>query len=82
MDSLFEFLFKYRPLLYEQGELTLAASWPVWAVVGIGALIALVALVTYLPARGTAGAADRGILAGLRLLALAVLVASSNRPSS
>ncbi|MDX1567183.1 MAG: glutamine amidotransferase [Longimicrobiales bacterium] len=81
MDSLFEFLFKYRPLLYEQGELTLAASWPIWAVVGIGALIALVALVTYLPERGTAGPADRGVLAGLRVLALAVLILCLLQPA-
>jgi len=81
MDSLFEFLFKYRPLLYEQGELTLAASWPVWSVVGIGALIALVALVTYLPPRGTAGTSERGILAGLRFLALAVLVICLLQPA-
>lgn len=74
MESLFEFLFKFRPLLYERGELTLAASWPVWAIVGSGAVLAVVALFTYLPRRGDAKPRDRTVLATIRLLALAVVV--------
>ena len=27
MDSLFEFLFKYRPLIFDQGEFAFRASW-------------------------------------------------------
>lgn len=81
MDSLFEFLFKYRPLLYEQGELTLSASWPVWALVGIGAVAALVALVAYAPARGSATRTDRGILAGLRVLTVTILILCLLQPA-
>ena len=81
MESLFEFFFKYRPLLYERGEITLATSWPVWAVVGGGALLALAAVLTYLPPRGDAGRMDRGILGGLRLLALAVVVICLLQPA-
>ena len=27
MDGLFEFFFKYRPLIFEQGDFALRASW-------------------------------------------------------
>lgn len=81
MESLFQLLFKYRPLLFERGELTLAASWPLWAVVGVGSLLAAVALITYLPGRGDARPADRTVLAALRLLALAIVVLCLLQPA-
>ncbi len=31
LESLFEFLFKYRPLLYERGQIDLGVPWPVLA---------------------------------------------------
>ena len=80
MDSLFELLFKHRPLLYERGEISLAAEWPVWTMVGIGSALALLALVTYLPGKAEADRLDRATLATLRLLALTVVVVCLLQP--
>lgn len=81
MDSLFTFLFKYRALLFERGELTLAAPWPVWAAVAAGLLLAGPAMLSYAPSRGEAGPVARTVLGGLRLLALALLVLCLLQPT-
>jgi hypothetical protein len=51
-ENLFEFLFKYRPLLFERGELSFGVSWPV-IVLGIAAVV--VAVPTALRYRGVRG---------------------------
>jgi len=81
MDSLFEALFKYRPLLFERGELALSTPWPLGLVLGAGALLAAVAVFSYLPARGDARPLDRGMMAGLRILALAVVLLCLLQPT-
>lgn len=74
MDRLFEFLFKYRPLVFQEGEVAFATPWPLaLLVIGAGA-VAVAAVVTYGGARGRATAGERTVLATLRLAALAVLV--------
>lgn len=74
MDAIFEFLFKYRPLLFEQGDLGFAAasSFRLW--LGVLGLVGASAVATYTIARGRSTVADRGIMAGLRVALLAVLV--------
>ena len=72
-DSVFEFLFKYRPLLFEQGDFTFRTSW-----FGALALVATIAagvitLWTYTKVRGNSQSLDRTILAAVRLVALAVI---------
>lgn len=81
MESVFTFLFKYRPLLFEQG--TLVAQPPVPVLV-LGVLLAgAVALIAWTYRRPLAKArpADRAALLGLRVLAAAVLFVCLLRPT-
>ena len=81
MESIFEFLFKYRPVLFEQGDVALRAPWPVlWIVLGC-VLVAAVAAATYARPRGKADTLDRGVMAGLRVASLGVLGFCLLRPS-
>jgi uncharacterized membrane protein len=81
MQGIFEFLFKYRPLVFEQGEFAFAspASFRTW--LGIAGLIAASAVATYTIARGKSTVADRGVMAGLRVALLAVLVFCLMQPA-
>ncbi len=76
-DALFRLLFKYRPVVFERGDLVLAVSWPVVAVLLI---VAGVAVVAYARRRGSGRLLHRAILLGLRLGALAVLGLCLARP--
>ena len=77
-ESLFELLFKYRPLLYERGDLafTTPPEWVLAGAIGLG----VVAVATYLLARGRSGRGDRALLAGIRLALLAVVLLLLSRP--
>ena len=80
MESIFSFLFKYRPLLFERGDFELAAPWPVWVLVAVAALIGVPAVLTYAYARGASARRDRIILAVLRIGVFAVLAFCLLRP--
>ena len=80
MESLFSFLFKYRPLLFERGDFELAAPWPVWTLIGVAALIGIPAVLTYAFARGAAARRHRVTLAVLRIGVFAVLAFCLLRP--
>ena len=73
MSALFEFLFKYRPTLYREGDFSFLSPWPVGTVALVAALLAVPAVLTYLRARGRSGAADRWVLGVLRGGALLLL---------
>jgi hypothetical protein len=77
-ESLFELLFKYRPLLFQRGEIAFALP-PLWLAVLAGILAAAAAL-TYGRARGRAGGRDRAVLAALRLALLAIVLLLLARP--
>lgn len=77
-ERLFEWLFKYRPLLYERGDLAFSTP-PRWVLV-LGATLACAATLTYLFARGRSGGVDRAVLAGLRIGLLALLLLLLARP--
>jgi len=81
VEPVFSFLFKYRPLLFEQGRIVLQPPLPV-AVLALLALAA-VALVawTYRRPLAKARAHDRIMLATLRGLAFAVLFFCLLRPA-
>ncbi len=81
MDTLFEFLFKYRSLVYEQGEFIFAApaSSRVW--IGVVGVVAASAVATYTIARGRSTVADRGVMAGLRVALIAALVYCLMQPT-
>ena len=80
MESIFEFLFKYRPLLFEQGDFTFRASWVSYLAVAAAGVAGFVTLRTYVAVRGNSQPTDRTILTGLRIAALAVLVFCLLRP--
>ena len=77
--GLWEFLFKYPPLVFEKGRVMLAASLPGW-LLGVALVLALAAGWVYL--RRTRGLAlrDRGVLLALRGALLALLLFLLLRP--
>jgi len=81
MSGVFEFLFKYRPLVFEQGDFafTSPAAVRLW-LVGAGVL-GVAAVATYTLARGRARRTDRVVMAGLRVLLLGVLLFCLLQPS-
>ncbi|RMH21700.1 MAG: hypothetical protein D6701_02150 [Gemmatimonadetes bacterium] len=80
MEQLFAFLFKYRPLLFQEGELALAAPWPRTTAAAVALVVAAVALSTYTLARGRTRRTDRVVLATLRMLTFAVVGLMLLRP--
>lgn len=74
MSAVFEFLFKYRPLVFEQGDFTLAASGNARIWIGVAAVAALAATASYTFARGRSTPVERGVMAALRV-GLVLLVA-------
>ena len=74
MESLFEFLFKYRPVLFREGDVVLRGPWPVVTLVLAGFVVAAVVGWSYLRPRGRAGPLDRGVMAALRAGTLGVVV--------
>ena len=81
METAFEFLFKYRLLLFQEGEFTFSSPWPVLLVLGGVAVVAVPALLTYGAARGDSRRRDRAVMAGLRLGLVAILVFILFRPT-
>ena len=80
-ESAFEFLFKYRLLVFQEGDFTLRATWTVYIVATLAAAaVAVLTLQTYARARGRSRRVDRSVLAGLRLAALVVLLFCLFRP--
>jgi len=80
-DALFAFLFKYRDLVFEQGEFAFGApgSMRVW--LGVAGLVGASAVATYTIARGRSTVTDRGIMAGLRVALIAVIVFCLMQPT-
>ena len=74
METIFEFLFKYRPLLFQEGDFTFASPWPTLLILVGVALVTVPALVTYGAARGDSERTDRVMMAAIRLGLVAVLV--------
>ena len=81
MESIFEFLFKYRLALFGQGELVLRAAWPIATLLVAAAAVAAIVGFSYLRPRGRAGALDRSIMAVLRTSALGVIVLCLLQPT-
>lgn len=79
-DSMFEFLFKYRPVVFEKGHLAFAARWPVYLAILAGLAVAVPALLTYARVRPKSGARDRLILGVMRTLVLSTLLFCLFRP--
>jgi uncharacterized membrane protein len=79
-ESLFRLLFKYPPLLFQQGDFVLGVSRPMLFAVAAAALVGGYALLTYrgvLQARGR----DRLVLVAMRLATLAIVAFCLLRPA-
>lgn len=81
MDAIFEFLFKYRSLVFEQGEFAFGAPASVRLWLGVAGVVAASAVATYTIARGRSTVADRGIMAGLRVALVGVLLFCLMQPT-
>jgi uncharacterized membrane protein len=81
MDKLFRFLFKYPPLVFQQGDFSWSLSRPVLLVVAAFAAVAIAALFTYRGLATVERTRDRMVLVGLRVAALAVLLVCLFRPT-
>ncbi|HSJ09724.1 MAG TPA: glutamine amidotransferase, partial [Longimicrobiales bacterium] len=81
MESVFTFLFKYRPLLYEQGRIVLQPPLPVAVLVLMALAAAGLVAWTYRRPLAKARAGDRVALAGIRAAAIAVLFFCLLRPA-
>ena len=80
MEALFEFLFKYRPVVFEKGRLAFAAGPATYAVIAVVLAIALPALFVYARIRMRGGPRDRAVLLALRIAGLAVLILALLHP--
>ena len=80
MEALFEFLFKYRPVVFEKGRLAFAAGPATYLVIALALAIALPALYTYARMRMRGGPRDRAVLLTLRLAALAIVLIALLHP--
>ena len=80
MESMFEFLFKYRPLIFERGDFMFSAPWPVYLAAVAGVAFVVPTLLLYSRARGKSRPIDRVVLSVLRTLVLALVLFSLFRP--
>ena len=81
MSGVFEFLFKYRPVLFEEGELAFLSPWPTAGVGLAAAAIALPAVLTYATARGRSNRVDRAVLGSSRALLFLLLFGVMMQPA-
>jgi uncharacterized membrane protein len=80
IESVFAFLFKYRPEVFEKGDLVFGAPSSVIFLLGLGLLIGVPAVMTYAGVRGKSTRRDRWILSALRVASLVVLGLCLFRP--
>ena len=80
-ESIFEFLFKYRPLLFERGEFSLGVSWPIILAGVVAVVLAVPTVLRYRDVRGKSSARDRLVLTALRTAALLLVLFCLFRPS-
>src|ERR1035437_8019984 len=74
LGALFAFFFKYRPAVFEQGDLAFGAPAPVIVLLLIGLAIGVPALLSYGGVRGKSSPRDRAVLIGLRVASFLVLL--------
>jgi hypothetical protein len=79
-ESVFAFLFKYRPEVFEKGDLVFGAPSSVIFLLALGLLIGGPAVMTYAGVRGKSTRRDRWVLSALRVASLVVLVLCLFRP--
>lgn len=80
MESLFEFLFKYRLLVFQRGDFVLGVPWTVFVASVVGVAVAVPTFLLYSRVAGKSRPVDRVILSALRTMAIAVILFSLFRP--
>ncbi len=80
-ENVFEFLFKYRPLLFERGTLSFGASWVVLVASVVAVVAAVPLLLRYRDVRGKSSARDRVVLTVLRTAVLLLVLFCLFRPA-
>lgn len=81
MNAIFEFLFKFRAAVFEQGDFIFGAPASVRLWLGVAGLVGASAVATYTIARGRSSVAERGIMAGLRVALLGLIVFCLMQPT-
>jgi uncharacterized membrane protein len=80
IESVFAFLFKYRPEVFEKGDLVFGAPSSVIFLLALALIIGVPAVMTYAGVRGKSTRRDRWVLSALRVSALVVLGLCLFRP--
>src|SRR5690554_5413351 len=80
-ESLFEFLFKYRPVMFERGEIVLAAPRIAWLAVALAAAALAFVALSYTRVKGKTRPVDRIVLTAFRAAALALIAFCLFRPT-
>src|SRR5204863_6258316 len=79
-SALFQFLFKYRPLVFQQGDFVVAVSRPTLTAILVVLAAAAYAAFTYFNV-GKARGRDRMVLLALRLAAVGLIAFCLLRPT-
>jgi len=80
LEAVFAFLFKYRPVVFEHGDLVFRPPWPAGAGLVILGLVAAVVIVPYATVKGTVTRRQRTVLGVLRAAAFALVLFCLSRP--
>lgn len=80
MDQVFQFFFKYRPMVFQRGDLVFDAAWPGWITPVLLLLAAGIAFVPYVRLRTGVRPVERWVLAAARFVAFGLVVFSLTRP--
>jgi uncharacterized membrane protein len=80
VQSLFELLFKYRPVVFEKGQFAFGAPWALRLAALVVAALALLAVTTYLRVRTRGGPRERWLLVGVRTGAVVILLFALLQP--
>jgi uncharacterized membrane protein len=79
-ESVFEFFFKYRPIVFDEGTLAFRPTVATFVATAVIVAIGVVTFRTYQRVRANTRPIDRAVLTGLRLTILAVLLLCLFRP--
>jgi uncharacterized membrane protein len=80
LDGVFEFFFKYRPLLFERGSLGFGWPGPPLLIGAMALLLVLAALQLYVRRAAGLSQRDRTLMVSIRLAAVALLALALARP--
>jgi uncharacterized membrane protein len=80
LESVFQLLFKYRPVMFQQGEFRLVPSTGSYVAAAVVAAAVIATILTYRAARSRSGARHRLVLVGLRVAILGLMLLCLFRP--